>query len=241
MWNKKLLVCAAVCLAAVGAVVRIPVVTSVQGQDKSKPSKKPSKGARGKVQANTKGLDIKADQLQASFAREAEDLANQYIEAGHLEKAKSLLEAVLALNPQLTNIQQKLEQIKEGILNSNDQVFDVNPSRGWESTGAMVFEGRPLRIKAEGTYRFAAEVSGMTAAGFAEKNPGNDMIAGIPCGALMGIIVGEQKSGKPFLVGESLDLTPKETGILMLRVNSPPGNKNNGKLKVSLSGYVQTK
>jgi len=98
-----------------------------------------------------------------------------------------------------------------------------------------------LRIKAEGTYKFDSGSGNLTAAGFIEKDPGQDLIMGLPCGALVGVIVGEAKSGKPFLVGEGLELTPKETGLLMLRVNAPPGNKNSGKIKVSISGFVQPK
>lgn len=238
MRNKKLLVSVALSLGLIVAGASIPTSGFVQGQDKSK-SKKSSK--RKGPQANTKSLDIRADQIQSGFARDAEELAEQYIEAGHLEKAKSLLEAVLAVNPQLTEVQKRLEQIKEGIMKSNDYEFDLVTSRGWESTGAMVFEGRALRIKAEGTYRFDAGAGGLSAAGFPDKDPANDMISGIPCGALMGVIAGDQKLGKPFFIGESLDMTPKESGLLMLRINAPAGNKNNGKLRVSLSGYVQTK
>ena len=240
MPNKRFLACAVLYLG-LAAVAMHPIVKNAQGQDKSKSSKKSTKPGRKGALANTKNLDVRADQIQSNFARDAEELAGQYLEAGHLEKAKELLEAVLAVNPQATNIQKKLEQIKEGILNSNDNDFELNPSLGWQSTGAVVFEGRGLRIKAEGTYRFDAQAVGISAAGLSEKDPATEMVAGIPCGALVGVIVGDQKSGKPFLVGESLDLTPKETGILMLRVNAPPGNKNSGRLKISVSGYLQTK
>ena len=105
----------------------------------------------------------------------------------------------------------------------------------------MVFENRPLRIRAEGSYRFDVGSGAITAAGFPDKDPAEDMVSGIACGALMGAIVNEGKSSKPFLIGESLDFTPKDNGMLMLRINAPPGNKNNGKIKVSISGYVQTK
>jgi hypothetical protein len=126
-------------------------------------------------------------------------------------------------------------------MNSNDTDIEVNAAHGWESSGVAVFEGRALRIKAEGTYKFDSGSGNLTAAGFVEKDPGQDLIMGLPCGALVGVIVGEAKSGKPFLVGEGLEFTPKETGLLMLRVNAPPGNKNSGKIKVSISGFVQPK
>ena len=231
----------AICLVAVLASVWISPIPAVRGQEKSKSSKKSSKGGKSRPQANTKNLDIKADQLASSFTRDAEELAGQYADAGHLDKAKAILESALAVNPQSPNIQKKLEQVKEGIMNSNDYDVDVNPARGWEPSGAVVVENRPLRIRAEGTYKFDAGGGSITAAGFVGHEPSSDMVLGIPCGALMGAIIDGTKAGKPFLIGESLDFTPKEGGLLMLRINAPAGNKNSGKIKVSISGFIQTK
>jgi hypothetical protein len=235
--SDRLWVGSVVCLTALLAAVWVASVPVVHGQEK-KAGKKSSKGGR-KPAANTKGLDAKADQLQTSFTKEAEDLAGQYYDAGHLDKAKSLLEAVLVINPEAPNVQQKLDKVKEGILNSNDIELDVNPSQTWKPSGAMVTDKRPFRIKAEGTYRFEASVSGITAAGFPDKDPAEDMVAGIPCGALMGIIAAEGKQTRPFLIGELLEYTPKEDGMLLLRINTPPGNKSSGKIRVSISGNVE--
>jgi hypothetical protein len=230
-----------ICLAALAAAAWLSHGSRVLGQEKSKSAKKTTKPGKVKPLGNTKNLDIKADQLQSSFSRDAEELAGQYAEAGHLDKAKTLLESALVVNPQSPNIQKKLEQVKEGLMNSNDSDLEVNAAHGWESTGVGVFEGRAVRIKAEGTYKFDAGSGSLTAAGFPEKDPGQDLIPGIPCGALMGVIVGEAKSGKPFVIGEGLEFSPKETGLLMLRINAPQGNKNSGKIKVSISGFIQPK
>src|SRR6185295_11438734 len=66
---------AAVCLAALVAAVWAVQPPAVHGQEKSKAAKKPAKGTRTKPLANTKNLDVKADQIQSSFTKEAEDLA----------------------------------------------------------------------------------------------------------------------------------------------------------------------
>jgi hypothetical protein len=231
-----------ICLAAIVAAAWSRQPPALHAQDKSKTAKKPSKPVRTKPLANTKGLDMQAEKIQSSFARDAEELAGQYIDAGHLDKAKALLESALAVNPDSPNIQKKLDQVKEGILNSNDYEVDVSPAQGWKPSGAVVVENRPLRIRAEGTYRFELATGGVTASGFPEKDPENDVIAGIPVGALMGTIIDSQgKSNKPFLIGESVEFTPKSGGMLLLRVNVPAGNKNSGKIKVIISGYIQTK
>jgi hypothetical protein len=231
-----------VCLAGIVAVAWSTQPLSLHAQDKSKTAKKPSKPVRTKPLANTRGLDMQAEKIQSSFARDAEELAGQYVEAGHLDKAKSLLESALVVNPDSPNIQKKLEQVKEGILNSNDFEIDVSPAQGWKPSGAVVVENRPLRIRTEGTYRFELATGGVSASGFPEKDPETDLIAGIPCGALMGTIIDSQgKSNKPFLIGESVEFTPKSGGMLLLRVNAPAGNKNSGKIKVIISGYIQAK
>jgi hypothetical protein len=236
----RILVAATLSLVATLSVAWISPFSTAQGQDKSKSSKKPAKGGKARPLANTKNLDIKADQLQSSFTRDAEELAGQYVEAGHPDKAKAILESALAVNPQSVSIQKKLETVKEGMMNANDVEIDVNSASGWESFGVTVAQNRPLRIKASGTYKFDTGPNSLTAAGFLPKEANQDLIPGIACGALMGLIVGEDgKTGKPFSIGESLDFAPKESGLLLLRVNSPAGNKNTGRLKVSISGYVQ--
>jgi hypothetical protein len=237
----KVTVVGALCLAAVLAAVWIASIPDARGQDKSKSAKKSTKGGKTRPAGNTKNLDIEADKLASSFTRDAEDLAGKYAEAGHLDKAKAILESALAVNPQSANIQKKLDQVKEGIMNSNDYDCDVNPARGWEPSGALVVENRPLRIRVEGTYKFDTGSGNVTAAGYATTEPATDMVLGIPCGALVGAIVDGNKIGRPFLIGESLDITPKDAGMLMLRVNAPAGNKNSGKLKVTISGFIQTK
>lgn len=231
-------------VAGVGAMLafggrNLPIGDAVYAQDKGKASKKGAKPARNKPLANTKNIDVRADQLQSTFVKDSEDLAAQYMEAGHLDKARAVLSAVVSMNPNLPNIQKKIEQIDETLMNANDIEFEVNPSRGWETTGASVVENRAVRFHVEGSYRFDVGAS-IGAAGFPDKDPVKDVVSGIPCGALMGVVIVNGKPGKPFLIGEGVDYTPKESGILAVRVNAPAGNKNTGKLKVTASGWVRS-
>lgn len=213
---------------------------SVRGQDKAKTTKKTtSKTGSKRPIANTKTLDVKYDQIQVEFLKQADELASQYVEAGHLEKAKTLLKSALALNPQAQSLQKKLDQIEENILNANDIEVSVNPSHSWEPAQAMVFENQEVRFQVEGNYKVELSMPA-DADGFPEKDQNKDLIPGMPFGALMGVIVGNGKPGKPFLIGDGRDFTPKETGLLFFRVNVPIGNKNTGKLKVLISGHVKT-
>ena len=216
------------------------LVPQATGQDKSKAGKKITKGGKARPPANTKNLDIKADQLASSFTRDAEELASQYIDAGNFEKARSILESALHVTPDSQSLKKKLEQAKDGQMTANEVDIEVNAARGWEPSGVVIGEGRPLRIRAEGSYKFDTGTVPLNAMGFPQAETG-DLIPGVPVGALMGMIVGEgDKVGKPFLIGEKLDFAPRETGMLLLRINAPATHKSSGKLKVSISGNVQT-
>lgn len=211
---------------------------AAMGQDKSKSPKKTGKGSKSKPIANTKSLDQRADSMTTTFVRDANALADDYLEAGHPEKAIAVLQAVLNLNPNENTIRQKVNQISEQMLSANEYTVDVNANSGWEKSGMLVADGKAFRVVVEGTYRL--DLSGTVGpAGWSDKDPVKDFVAGFPCGALMGVIVNrENKSGKPFLIGAANDITPRESGMLLMRVNLPNGHKSNGKLKVTLSGHV---
>ena len=229
-------------MACVTAVLLLPswgghsIATAQTGK-----SKKSLKGSTKKPApaANTSTLDVRAEQLHNSFLKDAETLAGEYFDAGAHDKARVLLQAALALDPKQQNLADKLKLIDETILTANDFNVDVDTSKGWEPAGVSVTENRPIRIQAEGVYKFQLTGS-MGPAGAPEKDPKVDMAAGLPCGALIGIIVStDGKLGRPFLIGEGGDITPKQTGLLLLKVNSPPENRHSGKLKVAISGNVQ--
>jgi hypothetical protein len=231
-------------LTLVSAVLAgsVAIYSTADGQTSSKSSKK--SGTKKPV-ANVKGLDVRADQLQSTFVKETEDLANEYFDAGHYDKAKSLLEAALTLRPDSANLKKKLEVIDEEMLSSNEVTTEVDTSSSWKPTKVLLTNGKPVRIHAVGqgpsppTYRFSVSET-IGPAGFPTTDSNNqDMVGGFPCGSLLGAILkSDNKPGRAFLIGEKLEFTPKESGLLFLRINAPPGNKNTGKLKLAISGAV---
>lgn len=224
-------------------------LTWAQDGTKSKSTSKTGRPANKKKAANTPALDAKANQLQTDFVSTAETLANDYYEAGNYDKAKTLLRTILTLNPQQANIEAKLKLLDEELINANSDDIDVNPSDGWTPSGYVAIEGKPLRFKAEGNYKFVVSMA-LTPKGYTPVNAPNDYVPELPAGALIGIIIPpetdqtgskdrRQIKEKAFLIGDSLDMTPQKSGILFLRVNTPPDNKNTGRLKVRISGQVQ--
>lgn len=208
-----------------------------------------AKSAKGKKPVNTTSLDLKANEIQSAFIKNAEDLASDYYDARDYEKARILLKSIQALKPDHPNLDAKLKRLDEESISSNELDVEVNTSHGWEPAGIIVAEGKPIRIKAEGDYKFS--ISGQLGpAGIPAAKTPLDLVGELPVGALIGIVMNpdrsatndkdkDKKKDRPFLIGEGCDFTPPRDGHLFLRVNSPPENKNTGKIKVQISGTLK--
>jgi hypothetical protein len=227
----------AVCLAGLGLVILVGPPGAATGQEKAKKVDKKTAAAKKKA-ANVPALDSRAADLNETFIKEATTLADEYFEAGSLDKSKALLQAVLKINPESKQVQEKLKDIDDAILSFDESEVEVNVAKGWEWSGFSVLEDQPFRAKAEGTYRFAVNTT-VGPAGFSQADLTKDMVPGAPTGALVGVIVKEDgKQGRPFVIGNGGDFRFKETGRLFLKVNSPPENKNVGKVVVTFSGVL---
>ena len=236
---------ASVAIAALAIFVP-PRSDSVQAQtSKSKSKFGKSKSKSTKI-ASTKLIDVKAQRAEQLFMREVAELARAYENAGHLERSKQMLQTILKLNPSVPGVAAKIKQLDETILSSNKVEFAVDTSKNWGSPRARVAKGKPFRIEATGTYQFVTSVL-VSPLGFPTDDPTKQMAAGVPCGALMGLILGpsssknkkqKQTPPKPFVIGAGKEITPKEDGILFLSVNAPPGHKCLGRIQVRMSGYL---
>lgn len=157
-----------------------------------------------------------------------------------------MLKSIQALKPNHPNLDVKLKLLDEESLTSNETDVEVNATHGWEPVGLMATEGRPIRFKAEGNYKFS--ISGtLGPAGIPPGKTPQEMSSDLPVGSLIGIILNSDRGGsdekdkkkdRPFLIGEGCEYTPTRSGPLLLRINAPPENKNTGKIKVQISGGV---
>lgn len=122
--------------------------------------------------------------------------------------------------------------------------FDVDLTRGWQSSGVMLAAGQTCRIAANGRYRLEdgpktwyAEPNGVT---FCYHN-------GQPLGLLLGAVVPDglfdtdaeiSPDKVPFLspipLGPGIELTPERSGTLYLRINDSPAglSDNQGECRV---------
>lgn len=211
-------------------------VSDLFGQSKKSAKKPPSVAAM-------RALELREKKAREQFLRDTAQLAKDYEDAGLLEKAKALLKTVQRVDGSIVGVKEKLDTIEETILSANPYEFSVDSSKGWASPIARVEKGKKFRVAAKGSYKFAVqETVGPT--GFPSGDPLRQMVKGIPVGALMAIVVplndrGKPgKPGQPVEIGESQEITPRESGLLFIGVNAPAGNKNQGNIDVQLSGYV---
>ena len=201
-----------------------------------------------------KKLDTRMEDVQKSFIKDTATLIRDFEDAGQPERAKLLLEVLLKLDPKNGQLQLKIDDLNEKILNQSEFDLDLDVSRGWVQVG-MVTAGKMARVTAEGDYKFDASGK-LSADGVPSSDPANDMIAGIPLGTLVGVVIpanaqgaqpnqpnrnnaGNQNRPPPFSVKAEHEWTPKQDGALLLKVNFPPGTKCTGKLKLKVSGVLK--
>lgn len=186
-------------------------------------------------------LDKEAERLQQEFVDGLVTLADGYEKAGDLERAQATLAKVLELDPEREAIQQRLDEMKNRVFESNEVALEIDVVRGWTTTGVRVREGEPVRLSAEGTYKLIIN-STVTPDGVSTEDLNRDMSGEAKLGQLMGVVFpppkGRQKPkpGKPFAIGSEAEITPKESGVLFLRLNVPAGTKSIGTVRVKLSG-----
>lgn len=206
------------------------------------PADTPSSKAKGKSKpggASMRALEARVEKLESTMLREIVDVSNSFEEAGQYERAKTLLEVLLKLNPQFPGLKEKVKQLEEKMFDAHEVEFILDTGKGWVPVGGAVTKGQAVRVEVAGEYKFNVSAS-VTADGFPSADPKTDYIEGVPCGALIAMVVSKDgKPGKPLALKSKNTWTPQDEGLLMLKVNAPAGHKCTGKLTVKLSGLVR--
>ena len=199
-----------------------------------------------------KKIDSRATKVDEPFLHTAFGIAAEYENAGDVARAVDYLHAMSLLKPGQPIIEEKLKQLREQIMSANDFSFEYEPTTSWGKPVAYVRAGKPFRIASQGEYKLSI-TSTVGSGGFPEDDGKSELIDDVPLGKLTGIILDERsqttgpvKKGKgkgkkkpmPFEIGSGLDITPKKSGYLFLKVNLPSQSQSSGSLLVQLSGYV---
>ncbi len=233
----------------------------------------PSRGSyrgRGGPRGDDKKEDFKLPEdqrllkIHESFVKEAEKLALEYEKTNQFDKARSCYEEILRLVPVYTNAQSALDKVKTKQYSAETKKFDVLANKGWQDSGVIVGAGKPIIIRADGSWTFRMTLD-LSADGIEIPKE----LQAFRLGALIGMIDDgsgtamhstsnsredrdgdggrgdggrsegdrsrEDKNG-PFLVGSQYEFTPEKNGKLLLRMYDADPTDNQGKMNVQISG-----
>ncbi|MFN9718729.1 MAG: hypothetical protein ACK58L_08560 [Planctomycetota bacterium] len=193
---------------------------------------------RGKKEdPNAQDLAKRLSKAEELLLTEYTEVANEYYKKGEREAASQVLKRILEINPKQEGIQKQIDSINEELLQENGLKVRFDVANRWMPV-CEVEEGKPIRIKATGDYKLDLTTP-VPLTGLSTKDPGTDYIPVAPFGALFGVVVTGDKPGEPFAITDSMELTPRKSGVLIVRVNTPAAAKCKGDLELQLSGAVK--
>jgi hypothetical protein len=186
-------------------------------------------------------LEVRAQKAEKTLAKEYIAIATGFYDLGDVEKAKDFLVRLNDLREDLPGVREKIKELEEELMSSNEDLITIDVSKGWGDAIAEVTKGDAFRITAAGDYKLTMQAS-LDIEGLSSKDPIRDLAPNVPFGALMGIIQGaDGKPSRPFAIRAGIEHSPKKSGLLYVRVNTPPGAKCTGRVKVQISGKVVTR
>ena len=176
--------------------------------------------------------------LHREFVKNAEKLALKYEKEKEWSKAKDCYEEMLKLVPQYPPARQKVAELLQMEATAKHVVITVSAKEKWKDTGVMVQEGRPLTIRASGTWTFR-----LTATVGPQGVRIPDELREFDPGSLVGMImpanVDDPKDLKPFMVGPEKQLIAPQSGRLFLQMYDNDLRDNEGEITVDIRGTFQ--
>lgn len=216
----------------VGTIIALFVVVIVSGTASAQSRSRPKSGEG----ESAKQLESRISKAEEGLLQEYLEVANEYYKQGERERAIDVLGRLLQLNPKMEGIKQRVDGLREEMIQENDRKLDFDTSKFWLPVGD-VQEGKAFRVQVTGEYRMDLNTA-VGLAGLPTGDPAKTHVDGVPFGAVVGMVFTEGKPGPPFLVSGAVDHTPKKSGTLFLRVNVPTTAKCRGDLKVAISGAI---
>ena len=222
-------------VASILIVLLLAAVSTVAAQSGKGKPKIPKSNSSTEV----KQIDARLQKLQDNFEIESKAIIDGYERSGQFDRAKFLLEVLLKLDPTNEDFKKKVTELDDQLLKTTEFEFKFESGSDWTPVGT-VQKDKLTRVEASGDYKLIMSAANVTADGFPSENVMQDLVSRVPTGALMGMIVTEEKQPpEPFAIKSKLEFTPKKEGVLYLKVNAPPGAKCVGDLKVKLGGVTR--
>lgn len=173
--------------------------------------------------------------LHRTFITQAERLALEYERDQDLDKAKTVYQEILKLVPQYEPAQMKLDAIRLAEANAGRKTFEVRADRPWQDTGVTVIAGKPITVRAAGSWTFTFSAD-LTAEGI--KIP--DELKQYNLGSLVGYIdTGNPETSMPFVLGPEKAWIPEHSGRLYVQMYDNDPRDNEGTLQMEFVGTFE--
>ena len=215
---------------------RPPGMNGPGGQGQPRPERRDEREERESKEREELARIVTGDPklltLHKEFVAKAEKMMLEYDRAKQYDKVRVLARQMLNLVPGHPPATEMLKKLGEMEANAETAVVDVMADRNWQDTGIMVQEGKPLAIRATGTWTLKMEHE-LTPDGMEIPKEWRDA----KLGALVGTIyTGDMNDLKPFTIGSEYNGSGDRTGKLFVRMFAPENKSCSGKLKLEVRG-----
>lgn len=230
-WSRRFVIATLVVLVA---GVSVSWSQAKKPKDKDKDKKEPSA-------AVVRTLETQAEKAKTEYVKGLIEVAEGFDEQGLTEKTKETLKSILTVVPDFEPARNKLKELEDAIYKENTIEVEVDASKPWTPAGVAVSRDKPIRILAEGSVRVILNDQ-VGPDGMEGGDPTNGQINGVPLGALVGVVRDPRATNakdqklEPFTVGKEKEVSPRNDGILFLKVNLPANSQSKGKIRVQISG-----
>jgi hypothetical protein len=201
------------------------------GQQQQPRTNRPTQGNNGP--AVVLPSDEKLLDLHKAFVAGAEKLAGEYEKANQMDKARACYAEIIRLVPTYTPAVEKMNVIKLKEESANKKPFDVFANKGWQDTGINVVAGKPISIKATGSWTMKMEYT-LPPDGIEIPKE----LRNFPLGALVGKVMSSptDEEAEVFLIGSGTKFTADKDGRLVLRIYDEKPEDNSGKMTTMIEG-----
>lgn len=225
-------------------VASLATLNSIKAQN----TRKKQVRNRGKDTSGGLPNDERLLKLHRDFVLNAQKLAAEYERKKDYEKAKVVYGEILKLTPKYRVVREKLDALIEREATARKATFTVAADKGWQNTGIKVIKGKPVKIRASGSWTFTLTAR-LSPDGMAIPKE----LQKFKLGSLLGVIQPTERSAttpskkgrrksegpKPFSIGSETSFVADETGVLFVSMYDNMHDDNRGVLKIEVQGTFE--
>ncbi|MGV2341702.1 MAG UNVERIFIED_CONTAM: hypothetical protein LVR18_49620, partial [Planctomycetaceae bacterium] len=127
-------------------------LTLLLRNSRSKPGSRYEEKTGSDKAASPQQLESRISKAEEQLLEEYLEVANEYYKQDQKEQSIAVLERIAKIDPQMPGIRQRMDGIREELLQENGLKLDFDTAKLWLPV-AEVQEGRGLRIVVAGEYK----------------------------------------------------------------------------------------